>query len=179
MDPETSPERASSIRVAFNRDCLDAILEVLDSARETIDVCVFALADDRLTSALFDARRRHVRIRVMTEADTAGNTGADARALMKAGIEVRFETSESLMHHKFLVIDGRVVLTGSLNWTRKAVEFNHENVVILDDRAAAEAFLDEFGRLWTMKGTSARAPGSGQPGDAPPRLRIRRPNHAR
>jgi cardiolipin hydrolase len=37
------------------------------------------------------------------------------------------------MHHKFVLIDKDIVLTGSLNWTKKAVNHNNENVVIIQN----------------------------------------------
>jgi len=53
-----------------------------------------------------------------------------------------------LMHHKFCVLDGRDVLTGSYNWTNKAARHNEENLVLTtDDPELAQHFLREFRRL--------------------------------
>lgn len=37
------------------------------------------------------------------------------------------------MHNKYLLIDDEIVLTGSFNWTHKAVNSNYENIVIIED----------------------------------------------
>jgi phosphatidylserine/phosphatidylglycerophosphate/cardiolipin synthase-like enzyme len=52
------------------------------------------------------------------------------------------EVSEQarLLHHKFAVIDGRYVVTGSYNWTESAERRNRENLVILDCPEVAQAF---------------------------------------
>lgn len=56
------------------------------------------------------------------------------------------------MHQKFTVIDHKVVLTGSYNWTVSADSFNDENLLLF--RAAgplAEEYRKEFFRLWGRK----------------------------
>jgi phosphatidylserine/phosphatidylglycerophosphate/cardiolipin synthase-like enzyme len=53
------------------------------------------------------------------------------------------------MHHKLILIDSRIVIFGSYNFTRSAEEKNDENVIIMHDPALAERFLIEFERLYT------------------------------
>jgi phosphatidylserine/phosphatidylglycerophosphate/cardiolipin synthase-like enzyme len=39
------------------------------------------------------------------------------------------------VHHKFVILDSRMIANGSFNWTRQAVLFNQENVVLSDNPA--------------------------------------------
>ncbi|AMR26383.1 hypothetical protein A0257_04205 [Hymenobacter psoromatis] len=56
--------------------------------------------------------------------------------------------ADRLMHHKFCVLDGRDVLTGSYNWTHRAAYHNEENLVLTTgDAELARHFLREFARL--------------------------------
>jgi phosphatidylserine/phosphatidylglycerophosphate/cardiolipin synthase-like enzyme len=52
------------------------------------------------------------------------------------------------MHHKFMVVDNRSLVTGSYNWTRSAAKYNHENVLLTRDPGAVRSFLKEFDLLW-------------------------------
>lgn len=52
------------------------------------------------------------------------------------------------MHHKFAVVDGRMLITGSLNWTTQAIQNNRENVLVTEDVEYVKPFLDEFERIW-------------------------------
>ena len=52
------------------------------------------------------------------------------------------------MHHKFFIVDKKLVLTGSYNWTRSAALYNQENVISTDDEFVVEKFLNEFEKLW-------------------------------
>lgn len=64
------------------------------------------------------------------------------------GIQVRQNNSSYLMHHKFIVIDGRLVITGSFNWTRQAIMGNSENLIVTDLRELVSSYLSEFEQLW-------------------------------
>ena len=69
----------------------------------------------------------------------ANTQGSDIAQLRAAGIAVEMDSDQYHMHHKFAVIDGRIVLNGSFNWTRQAVLYNQENVVISDNPVLVSA----------------------------------------
>lgn len=64
------------------------------------------------------------------------------------GIQVRHNQDVAFMHHKFAIVDKKVLITGSLNWTMEAIHNNQENVVIMEDAEYVRPFLDEFERIW-------------------------------
>ena len=67
--------------------------------------------------------------------------GVDLRQVTPAKESARF-------HHKFAVLDVKIVLTGSYNWTVMGGIANHENVVILRQAAAARTFHEGFEETW-------------------------------
>lgn len=132
---------------------MQVFLKYLDSARWTIEACVFALTDDRITRRLLDAHRhRGVRVRVLTDSEQGKNPGADNDEIAAAGIELRVDGGNHHMHHKFCILDGLVLMNGSFNWTRAACETNNENVMITNDRFFVQEFRDYFENLWTQVG---------------------------
>ena len=91
---------------------------------------------------------------------------SDAIAILeKAGIPILDDTADGskgsgLMHHKFMVVDGKAVITGSANWTISDVhgDFgnpetrgNTNNLLVIKDGAIAAAFTEEFTEMWTGK----------------------------
>ena len=65
-------------------------------------------------------------------------------------MNVRIDLSPEHMHHKFMIIDGRTVMTGSYNWTRSAETRNEENLISVDDPQLAIRFTEEFERIWNL-----------------------------
>jgi phosphatidylserine/phosphatidylglycerophosphate/cardiolipin synthase-like enzyme len=87
----------------------------------------------------------------------ARSQGSDVRRLAQAGIPCVADNSPFHMHHKFAIVDGATLLTGSLNWTVQAVQSNQENVIITDDAALVHAFAGCFAQLWRQfSGNSVR-----------------------
>ena len=152
LPPAASPARTTRAEVHFSPgpECVAAIQRFIGQAARQLDICVFTVADDRLTNALLTAHRRGVLVRLLTDNDKLFDRGSDVRQLFTAGIPVRIDRTEYHMHHKFAVADKRTVLTGSYNWTRSAAEHNLENLLITDDHATVQPYAREFERLWAQ-----------------------------
>ena len=129
-----------------------AIAGLFDRARVSVDVCVFTITDDRISTAMLAAHRRGVALRVITDDDKAHDTGSDIKELRRAGVPLHTDRDPNHMHHKFAVFDRSILLTGSYNWTRGAAEHNFENFVTTGDPTLVTAFLREFDRLWDLLG---------------------------
>jgi mitochondrial cardiolipin hydrolase len=147
-------EAAGSARLAEayfspSEACLERIRSLLGGARQSADICVFTITDDRISRPILDAHRRGVKIRVVTDNEKAFDPGSDVESFSRAGIPVAVDTSPAHMHHKFAVFDGKLLLTGSYNWTRGAAAENQENFIVTDEPRFITAFGKEFERLWT------------------------------
>ena len=149
---ETSAEAPIEVRCLFApRDpCVDEICGLLHDARESADLCIFTITDDRIVNEIEAAHRRGVRVRILTDDDKAHDRGSDVHRLARMGIQVRKDHDPAHMHHKFAIVDGHWLLTGSYNWTRSASKENAENVIILDHVGACTQFEEEFERLWRL-----------------------------
>ncbi len=116
--------------------------------KQTVEICVFTITDDRLTSAVLEAHGRGVRIRIITDNDKAADLGSDADRFLQAGIDLRVDRTEYHMHHKFAVFDSEVLLNGSYNWTRGAAANNEENFIVTNNRRLVAIFSKIFEELW-------------------------------
>jgi len=102
-----------------------------------------------LADALLAAHRRGVAVRVLTDDRQAEGAGSRVGQLRSAGIAVQTDNDIRLhMHHKFAVVDGELLLSGSFNWTGPSVTSSYENVIVSHTPALASLFGGEFDRLW-------------------------------
>ena len=128
--------------------CLRRLCDLMRGCRDTLDICVFTIADDRLTEAILDCHARGVQVRVVSDNDKQHDSGSDIDRLRARGVQVRVDDAPSHMHHKFALFDGRVLANGSFNWTRTATEHNDENLVVSNDRNLVRSFAQQFEVLW-------------------------------
>ncbi|XP_047221253.1 mitochondrial cardiolipin hydrolase isoform X3 [Girardinichthys multiradiatus] len=120
------------------------------SATSSLDLCVFSFSNMDLSRAVLLLHKKAVTIRVLSDKDYSAITGSQIGILRKAGICVRCDVGSAYMHHKFAVVDGRLLITGSLNWTLTAVQSNFENILITEEAELVQPFIKEFHRLWVL-----------------------------
>ncbi|MCK5813267.1 MAG: hypothetical protein KAH03_03375 [Cocleimonas sp.] len=122
------------------------LIAAIDQARINVDVAIYELSLESVTTSLIKAHQRDVRVRVLTDSD---NFDWDQiQRLSQAGIAVKGDQRSALMHNKFTVIDNKQVWTGSMNYTYKGAYRHNENLLQIDSIAAASNYTEEFAQLW-------------------------------
>ncbi|OXA53060.1 Mitochondrial cardiolipin hydrolase [Folsomia candida] len=122
----------------------------MQQAERTLDVAIYHSNFRLLEDVLFDMARKKVRVRVVTN-----------------GVQVREKPKIILsphgggllldhMHNKFIVIDDKAILTGSLNWTNSAITENRESMVVTNDAKTVGLYTEEFQKLWEMSDPSVK-----------------------
>ncbi len=132
--------------------CVRRIIRLFDSAKESVDVCVFTITDNRISDAILAAHRRNIAIRIISDNDKSADLGSDVDQLERKGIPVRVDRTEYHMHHKYAIFDREHLLTGSYNWTRSAAANNEENFIVTSDDGLLRAFRRSFEQLWKRLG---------------------------
>jgi phosphatidylserine/phosphatidylglycerophosphate/cardiolipin synthase-like enzyme len=147
----SNDEAAFTPGTAAMRGLRDAIR----ASQTSIDVLMHHFTFDDLVKELAKAAERGVRVRVIVNAaDREEHThGRQWERLFAAGGLIRFKESNEdayqLMHHKLAIIDGRILLNGSGNWSGSAFFNNYENYVRYEDPRVTRPFVSLFTRLWS------------------------------
>lgn len=128
--------------------CRNVIIQQIRQAVHHIQICVFTISDDTITSAILESHTRGVPVKIITDNDKMLDTGSDIDQLAGEGIPIRIDQTANHMHHKFMITDNKALITGSYNWTRSAARFNHENILLTRDGGVIKSFAREFDLLW-------------------------------
>jgi len=135
--------------------CISAIVNLIRQSEKSIDVAIYSFTSRKIAKALVDAHKRGVKVRVIIDYGNGKSRYCVAPVLERAGIEVRYKRGSGggLMHHKYAIYDGKVVSTGSFNWTSNAEKRNDENLVIIKgDYKLVRKYQENFNKLWKLAG---------------------------
>ncbi len=132
------------------KECLNGIISTLKAAKKNIKICVFTISDNRIAELIKEMFEKGIDVKIISDNDKRFDKGADVNYLSKLGIPTKIDKTKAHMHHKFAVIDDKISITGSYNWTRSAEKYNYENVIITDSKAIATAYINEFTKLWHL-----------------------------
>ena len=122
---------------------------LIKAAKKGIVVAVYAFSSKYLGQALSGALKRGLKIRIILDGDNARKAYSIDEWLAGEGIEVRFITVKGgNMHHKFMLIDGKRLITGSYNFTNESEFRNYEAAIFSGHKGLIQAFAAEFERLW-------------------------------
>ncbi len=122
---------------------------LIEGARRSIDMAAYVLTDRALATALRRAALRGVKVRVYLDGGETGR-GASAEQIAETpNLEVRRkDPSRDLMHLKSFQVDGRVLRTGSTNFSVSGEVYQDNDLIVIDSPQAAARFREIFERLW-------------------------------
>lgn len=131
----------------FDGDNIQGVIaDELNNAKKSIYVAVAWLTDELLIDILKSKAEAGLDVVVIYNDDKINQQG-------KIGIAKFYNVkiypiSESLMHHKFCIIDNYTVVSGSYNWTKKASNNNIENIkVTTGDTSLVKQYFGEFNNI--------------------------------
>jgi phosphatidylserine/phosphatidylglycerophosphate/cardiolipin synthase-like enzyme len=127
------------------------VIELIRGARKSIHFLAFSFTSAQITAALLERVAGGVAVSGVVETSQAkSNSGAQWDALRKGGAAVVLDANPRNMHHKVIVIDGEIVITGSYNFTESAENKNDEDMLIVWNAGWAEVFEKEFHRIYDL-----------------------------
>ncbi|NWG35957.1 MAG: DUF1669 domain-containing protein [Chloroflexi bacterium] len=141
----------SRVETYFSPDdrVLSVLYTLLSQAEESVHFMAFSFTSNELGAILREKAAAGLVIKgVMDEEQIASNTGTEFDPFRRVGLDVRVDGNDGQMHHKVFIVDGRIVVTGSYNFSKSAEERNDENVVIIYDERVARFFLEDFERVY-------------------------------
>ena len=128
----------------------DHLVALYQGARHTIYLATYGLTYPPVVKALIAAKKRGVEVRVITDRGKLDdrNQRAALDTLRLAGVPIKINRHDGLMHMKQVVVDDRVNTSGSMNQTTSAAFYNDERLDILHDAASTLRAKEKFLKMW-------------------------------
>ncbi len=126
----------------------DVLQPLINNAQETIDVPIYFLTHKWITQALINAHKKGVKVRIILDANGAASAYSKHEILRKSGVAVKIENFGGKMHEKSIIIDKKIVVLGSANFTSQAQYNSDENILIIEDTDLAEQYTKHFNYLY-------------------------------
>lgn len=142
--PASHPQADSSLKVFFAPDggATRELVQLINSARKSVDVQAYSFTSKPIIKALIHARERGVDVEIILDRSNVErknyrthtyrrliSPGLDA--VYTAGIPTYIDDRYLIAHNKVMLIDDRIIVTGSFNFSYAAAHFNAENMLVI------------------------------------------------
>jgi len=131
-----------------NNGGLYRIIELIRNAESSVKVASFSFTHEELADELLKADIKGINISVLVEARQRNVQNSQYARLKDFGLNIKIDGNKYNMHHKFIVIDDKIVITGSPNFTLSGFNRNDENMLIIFNEQMAFGFVKEFEMLF-------------------------------
>lgn len=127
------------------------LLESIGGARSAIDIAVYNFEDAEIAEALSKAKARDVTVRVITDSTKAEKKSRAKLldTLTENQIDVKIVKSKK-MHLKMTLVDERLVVMGSYNFTEDSATENMEQLIAISNEELAKKWTDVFEEIWVQ-----------------------------
>jgi phosphatidylserine/phosphatidylglycerophosphate/cardiolipin synthase-like enzyme len=134
---------AAQVSVCFTpaETCVNAIVDAINEAKTSIRVQAYGFTSAPILKALVDAKHRGVDVSVILDKTNQRKTYTGATFVSNASIPVFIDFRPAIAHNKIIIIDERLVIGGSYNYSKSAEDRNAENVTFIDSPQLAAQFI--------------------------------------
>jgi polyphosphate kinase len=154
---------AKDVRVVLDREYFQITRRLLRNAEKSIQMMMFEASfyakhpkspSNMLIGELISGRKRGLKVEVILETSDRGDRTTErneltGEMLSKEGVEVIYDPVFVTTHAKLIIIDGRINLLGSTNWTYHSLTSNHEVGVLIESEEVARTLQSYFDRVKT------------------------------
>jgi phosphatidylserine/phosphatidylglycerophosphate/cardiolipin synthase-like enzyme len=125
------------------------LVELINGAQQSIYFLAYSFTSNDIAEAMLSRARHGVAVSgVFEESQVNSNEGDEYDRLRKSGLDVRLDSNPQNMHHKVILIDGQIVITGSYNFSASAELKNDENVIVIYNPQIVALFMGEYNNIF-------------------------------
>ncbi|MEM2137806.1 MAG: phospholipase D-like domain-containing protein [Candidatus Anstonellaceae archaeon] len=130
----------AKVDFVFSPGAEGEIVSFIRSAEKTIDIEMYVFTSDAIVREIAEAERRGARVRVILEPRVQDERKDRIAAILQdVGAEVKWASfAYKLTHSKFIIVDGKKAVIGSINFSKSALTANREAAVLVEGEKIKE-----------------------------------------
>jgi len=138
-----------------DRDYFPTVHHLFNSSNVSIHMVMFSMnyypdypdsLANYLIEDLMEASERGIDVKIIT--DQFDTEKPVLSMLSETGINIKYDSKDTTTHGKLIIIDSKIVIVGSTNWSYYSIEKNHEANLIINSEEIAKQFEDYFEKIW-------------------------------
>jgi hypothetical protein len=126
------------------------IIKLIDESTENLKIAVTWFTNHDIYDAIvrkLQDPKFSIQLIVLNDRINNKKEGINFQFLIDNNCNFYYSDVENMVHHKFCIIDNKIVITGSYNWTYYAENRNWENIVVLLDEEVVNGYISEFDKI--------------------------------
>ncbi len=138
-----------------DRDYFFTLKNLIESANSSVKIIMYTVnyypqypdsPSNSLINALGNASERGVAVRIIT--DETPTEKPVLSILEEKGADIKFDSGDVTTHAKLIIIDSKIVIIGSTNWSYYSIDKNHEANLLIISESLARDFENYFESIW-------------------------------
>lgn len=125
--------------------CISILQSKLAAANHSIYFATYSFTHPKIANELIIKSSSGIAVKGIIE---KGSSYSQFQTLKSNNLAVLEDDKKRILHHKFFIIDGQIVITGSFNPTRNGNRRNDENMLIIHNEKVAVAYHNYFLKLF-------------------------------
>ncbi|RPJ11414.1 MAG: hypothetical protein EHM36_01455 [Deltaproteobacteria bacterium] len=159
--PSSHALPAEDVQLVTDSQYFQTAQKMIRESKESIRVMMFEMGyydehpntpSNLLVKELIEAKKRGVKVEVILDVREGENRTTKrnrhtGKVLSRGGVEVIYDPLSKTTHAKLMIVDGKMILMGSTNWTYYALTNNHEVAVLIKSKEVSREMIDYFNRV--------------------------------
>ena len=140
------PGCTNQIQVCFTPggNCTQQIVDAIESAKLSIYVQAYSFTSVPIAKALIHAKEKGIDVKIILDKSQRTQRYSASTLFVNQQIPTWIDTKVAIAHNKVMVVDSKLIITGSFNFTQAAQNKNAENLLMINSPLLAAQYIQNW-----------------------------------
>ncbi|MDY3204434.1 MAG: phospholipase D-like domain-containing protein [Arcobacter sp.] len=124
-----------------SKEAQNKISSLILEAKSEIFIAMYNFSYNKFANDLIKASKNGVKITVLFDKEKTNKDDEILDLLKSSGIKTIVNKDKNKMHLKVALIDSKIAIVGSTNWTKKSFEENYDLILISEEKKLLEKLI--------------------------------------